>query len=293
MSVESVSARARLGLAPLTVLELAPPEMVSCAADAGYHAVGLRLIAATADEPQRPTTGLTPLIRQTRARLDDTGIALRDIEVLRLKPRTRVREDFEAFLETGAYLGAGEILVAGNDPEIGRAADNLAQLAELAAGYGLTPNIEPMPYNDIRDVTQAASIIERAGHPNIGMLIDPIHFYRGHNTLADLAALPASWFRYLQLCDAPAERPSSTEDLVYQSRVARLLPGSGSLDLLGLLLALPPCTPVSVEAPVVAPGIPAVERAKAALRSTCRVLELADGLRTERSAESRAVELPV
>ncbi|KWX24985.1 AP endonuclease [Mycolicibacterium wolinskyi] len=281
MSVELVAARARLGLAPLTVLELSPPDMVSCAAAAGYHAVGLRLIRATADEPQRPTIGMTPLIRQTRERLDDTGIELRDIEVLRLTPTTRVRDDFEAFLETGAYLGAGEILVAGNDPDMSRAAANLAELAELADGYGLTPNIEPMPYNDVRDVTEAASLIERAGHRNIGLLIDPIHYYRGHNVLADLAALPASWFRYLQLCDAPTELPSSTEALVYQSRVARLLPGSGGLDLLALLLAIPPHTPVSVEAPVVAPGVPAVERAKAALHSTCRVLELADRIRDE------------
>jgi sugar phosphate isomerase/epimerase len=279
--MDSVAARNGIGLAPLTVLELAPPDMVSCAADAGYQATGLRLIAATSEEPQRPTIGITPLIRETRARLNDTGIALRDIEVLRLKPETRVRDDFEAFLETGAFLGATEILVAGNDPDHHRVAQNLAELAELAQGYGLTPNIEPMPYNDIRNVDEANAIIERAGHANIGLLVDPIHYYRAHDTPAALVSLPASRFRYLQMCDAPAQRPTSTEELVYQSRVARLLPGEGGLDLTGLLLALPPHTPVSIEAPVVAPGVPAVQRATAALRSTCRVIELADELRKE------------
>lgn len=283
MSSESVSMsvpRGGIGLAPLTVLELDPLEMVTCAAESGYAAVGLRLIPATDEEPRRPTIGLTPLIRRTRSRLDDTGIVLRDIEVLRLKPDTRVH-DYEAFLETGAYLGATEILVAGNDPDPIRVAQNLAELAELASGYGLTPNVEPMPYNDIRDVTQAAALIRRAGHINIGLLIDPIHYYRAHSSVADLAVLPPARFRYLQMCDAPAQRPTSTAELVYQARVARLLPGAGGLDLVGLLLAMPAGLPVSIEAPVVAPGVPATERARAALLSTRRVLELAEELRNE------------
>jgi len=40
-----------LALAPLTVLELSPPEMVACAATAGYSHVGLRLLPATGNEP--------------------------------------------------------------------------------------------------------------------------------------------------------------------------------------------------------------------------------------------------
>ena len=60
-----------LSLAPLTVLELDPAELVDCAASAGYDAVGLRLIRATAQEPLRPTIGRTPLILETKRRLDD------------------------------------------------------------------------------------------------------------------------------------------------------------------------------------------------------------------------------
>ena len=36
-----------LSLSALTVLELSPPQMVRCAADAGYDYVGLRLLPAT------------------------------------------------------------------------------------------------------------------------------------------------------------------------------------------------------------------------------------------------------
>jgi hypothetical protein len=52
-----------IGLAALTVLELAPPDRVSCAADAGFDCVGLRLLPATADEVQLAIVGDTPLVR--------------------------------------------------------------------------------------------------------------------------------------------------------------------------------------------------------------------------------------
>jgi len=38
-------------LSALTVLELPPPDMVTCAREAGYSHVGLRLIPATPTEP--------------------------------------------------------------------------------------------------------------------------------------------------------------------------------------------------------------------------------------------------
>jgi hypothetical protein len=40
-----------ISLAALTVLELTPPEMVGCAAEAGFSHVGIRLLPATPTEP--------------------------------------------------------------------------------------------------------------------------------------------------------------------------------------------------------------------------------------------------
>lgn len=276
----------RISLAPLTVVELTPPEMVGCAAAAGFDAVGLRLIPATPQEPKRPTIGMTPMIREARRRLDDTGIDLIDIEVLRLAPDTDVRADYLGFLETGAYLGARQILVAGNDPDHARTADRFAELAALAAPLGLTPNIEPMPYNDIGTLAQAAAVLRAAGHPNAGVLIDALHFDRGANTVAELTALPRTWLHYMQLCDAPAEHPAGRDELVHQSRSARRLPGQGGLNLDALLQALPADLPVSVEAPIAAPGVPALERARAALRHTRAVVDRVDGRGYGRAARA-------
>ncbi|PRC42272.1 AP endonuclease, partial [Mycobacterium sp. ITM-2017-0098] len=236
----SVAGHARpISLAPLTVLELSPPELVACAADAGYDGVGLRLIRATEDEPLRPTIGKTPMIRETRRRLQDTGLFLLDIEVLRLRPDTMVRDDFGAFLETGAYLGAEQILVTGNDPDHARLADNLAELACFAEDFGLTPNLEPMPWTDVRDLHEASLVVRRCQRDDVGVLVDAIHYDRALTTTADLRALPAEWTRYVQICDAVLPRPTSVDELRYQGRNARLFPGDGSIDLVSMLQALP------------------------------------------------------
>ncbi|MCX2932565.1 TIM barrel protein [Mycobacterium sp. CVI_P3] len=263
-----------IALAPLTVLELGPAEMVDCAARAGFDAVGLRLIRATAEEPPRPTIGMTRLIRETRRQLDGTGLALIDIEVLRLTPQSRVRHDFTAFIETGAYLGASQILVTGNDPDHARLADHLAELADLAADYDLTPNLEPMPWTDVENLQQGAAIVARCGHSNVGLLVDALHYDRALNTPEQLAALPVGWIRYVQICDGMVERPTTIEALRYQGRNARLFPGAGNIDLVAMLRALPPEVPVSVEAPVLWQA-PAIERSRAALRGAREVLDLA------------------
>lgn len=263
-----------LSLAPLTVLELDPAELVVCAAGAGYDAVGLRLVRATPQEPLRPTIGRTPLIRETKRRLDDSGLRLLDIEVLRLRPETNVRADFEAFLETGAFLGATDILVTGNDPDHHRTADNLAELALLAADFGLTPNLEPMPWTEVQDLRQGVAIAG-ACQANVGLLVDAIHYDRAGNTPAELAALPREWIRYAQICDAPAERPAGVAEMMRQGRSARLVPGAGGIDLISMLRALPAEIPISVEAPLDSDAPPHV-RAAAAARAAREVLATAD-----------------
>ena len=272
-----------ISLAPLTVLELGPPELVACAAEVGYDAVGLRLIRATDEEPLRPTVGRTPMIRETRRRLDDTGLTLLDIEVLRLRPDTRVLPDFARVLETGAYLGAQHALVTGNDADHSRLADNLAELSLLAGEFGLTPSLEPMPWTDVRDVAQARAVLELSGARNVGLLIDAIHYDRTSVTVEDLRALPVEWTHYVQICDAVGERPTSIDEMRHQGRNARLLPGEGCIDLTAMLDALPAQAPISIEAPLQWHA-PALVRASAALRAARRLLAIAEPTRDRLSA---------
>ncbi|MEO9136273.1 MAG: sugar phosphate isomerase/epimerase [Casimicrobiaceae bacterium] len=264
-----------IALAALTVLELAPPDLVSCAAEAGYDHVGLRLLPATAEEVQHAMVGDTPLMRETARRLADTGVRALDIEIFRLKPDTNV-ESYRVALETGARLGAREALIAGNDPDEARLIDRFAALCELSAEYGIGANLEPMPWTDVRNFAQAARIVECAAHDNGGILIDPIHFHRGESRADEIAAVPVQRFHYMQLCDTPAERPRDTATLLHQARAERLMPGDGGLDLRGILRAVPPAVPISVEIPMqaLARTVSAVERARRILAKTRYLLEM-------------------
>jgi len=260
-----------LSLAALTVLDLAPPEQVRCAAGAGYSHVGLRPVPATDSEPTWALVGDTPLRRDVLAALRDSGIGVLDIEILRLKPETDVAA-FEPVLETGAVLGARFVLVAGNDPDEARTVERLGCLAELASRYGLMPCLEPMPWTDVGDFAQALRIVEATGRGDVGVLVDPLHFDRGGSDAVEIGSAAPGRLPYMQLCDAPAERPSDLQGLLLQARAERLPPGEGGLDLRRLLAAMPAGQPLSLEVPMVSRGLAPLARARLVRDTTCRWL---------------------
>lgn len=251
----------QVALAALTVLELPPPEQVAVAAQAGYSHVGLRLI---------PVAGQTlPAFeqRELERRLDDTGIRVLDVEVFRVDENTRVAQ-FEPTLALAARLQASEILVHGADPDERRLVDTFSQLCELAARYGLNANIEPMPWVEVSTVAKARRVLDKAAMKNAALLVDPIHFFRADNRFDELNG---AQLRYLQFCDAHPGRPTEVKELMRQARGDRLFPGEGALDLRGLLDALPPELPMSLEVPhagVADPG----ERARRSLEATRKLL---------------------
>ncbi|AIS10938.1 Sugar phosphate isomerase/epimerase [Pseudomonas chlororaphis] len=263
-----------LSLASLTVLEISPPQMVEVAARAGYSHVGLRLVPATPQEHHFALVADAELRRQTLSRLRDTGICVLDVEILRLKPQTRVA-DFEAVLAVGAEFGASELLVAGNDPDEARMTERFAELCDLASIYGLHPHLEFMPWTDARDLQQAVRVVENAGRDNAAVLVDAFHFDRSASRLEDLAKVAPSRLRYAQLCDVAGPRPDDMQEILRQARNERRFPGDGDCDLAGLLHCLPANLPLSLEIPTVKlleQGVGALERAQMALDKTRALL---------------------
>lgn len=251
-----------LSLAALTVLDVSPPEHVRIAALTGYSHVGIRLLPATPDDPDYNMLGDTPTVRETLAALRDTGIRVSDVEIVRLTPDFNL-DALRPFLETAARLEAQQVLVAGNDDNLRRCADNLARLAQAGEDYGLTMNLEPMPWTHLPTLASAQKLIAASGQHNVGILVDAIHFWRAGESLDALRALAPQQLNYMQLCDAPARIPTDTGELIYQARCARRVPGEGELDLRGLLAALPPTLPVSLEVPLdgAQGALPAQQRA--------------------------------
>jgi len=251
-----------IGLAALTAIELAPPQLVAAAAAAGYDCVGLRLI---------PVAGqVLPAFdeRELERRLADSAVRVLDVEVFRLEHGTPVA-DYERVMATAARLQASELLAHGADPDEQRLIETFSRLCDLAARYGLHVNLEPMPWVDVSTVAKAKRILAGAARGNSALLVDAIHFFRADNSLDELRDVAP---RYMQLCDAHPGRPADMQEMIRQARGDRLFPGEGALDLRGLMAALPATLPISLEVPI-ANKIEPFDRARLALDATRRLLQ--------------------
>jgi sugar phosphate isomerase/epimerase len=238
-------------LAHLTCLGLSAPDLVTAAAAAGYRSVGLRLTRVTPDEPHVPLIGDPGLLRATKARLAATGVEVHDVELARLGPADEP-ESFLPVLATGAELGARRVIAQLPDADFARKVDRFGRLCDLARPLGLTVDLEFVSWTETPDLTEATRVLRAAGRPNAGLLVDLLHFARSGSDVDDLRALPPEWFSFAHVCDAPAEIPTTVEALIHTARRERLFPGTGGINVRGILAALPPGIRYALEIPNVA-----------------------------------------
>lgn len=277
-----------IGLEHLTMLDVAPPELVSLAAAAGFDTVGLRVAPVTPAEDPWPMSAGSPMLAETLGRCADTGVGVHSVEAITLGPGAGI-DGRESVLETAAALGARYVNVICEDPDTGRFAGLVAALAELGRPYGVGPVIECTAWRPVWRLADAVEICRRSGGQ---ILLDALHVQRCGTPLAEIAALDPALLSYLQLCDAPLRPPPGPSDgpqgrngtrgpdgsrgsgetrgpdgtdgpeamprgrrggpydaRLTEARSGRLLPGAGELPLASLLGALPADLLVSVEAP--------------------------------------------
>jgi sugar phosphate isomerase/epimerase len=235
----------RFSLAHLTILGCTPAEATIIAAETGYDYVSFRTIAlGLPGEPVYPLASDKAMARQTKAALADTGLTVLDIEVARISD-DRAVEDYRAALENAAELGARHVVAcAFGKPD--RIAEQFAHLCALAAPYGLTIDLEFMPFSDVVDLSAAWRVVRESGAANAGILVDTLHFGRTASSLAELDAIPPRFFHYAQLCDAAAIFSPSREDLIKTARTERLFLGEGVIPVADIVSHLPPI-PCSLE----------------------------------------------
>lgn len=236
-------------LAHLTVLDLPPPEMIRVAARTGYRTVGLRLLRVTDTTPGYPLMDEPGQLRATKAALAETGVAVLDIEFVRITPEFDV-EALEPFLAVGAELGARHLIAAPYDPDLQRLADRLGAVADRAGGYGLGVVLEFFPWTVVPDLDAAVELVATAGRADLGILVDTLHFDRSHSRLEQLAGIPAARLPFMHLCDAPVQDAYTTEELLHAGRAERLPPGEGAIDLAAILRHLPAGIPIALEVPM-------------------------------------------
>ena len=244
-------------------LDVAPAEAAGAAAAAGFDAVGFRFDAPGPSDAEAAAL---------RRRVDDLGLAVLDIEYVKLTQDDEAAAWHRRLVELGAVLGAQHLLSVSYDADRARSAERFATLAAHSTTVG-GPRIavEFMVFSEVPNLAAALDVVARTGH-TVGILVDALHLSRSGGSPADLAAVDPILLPYLQLCDAPPDR--AHDDLLHEARHLRLLPGDGALPLTDLLAAAPADAPLSLEvlSDDLKQRFAIEERARVTLEATRRVL---------------------
>lgn len=246
-----------------------PASCVDVAADAGLGGLGLRFVD---DPPDAPT------LAAVRRRLDQTGLHLLDLEMVRFVPDDRAAPVNAQVVEVAITLAPRHLTTVVYHHDMARAVDQLGDLCDRVNPAGVVPALEFLPFSGVRTWAAAREIVEAVGTDRAAVLVDSLHVTRSGDVAASVEATDPALVPYVQLCDAPAEPADATDEGLYREAVAeRLFPGEGGLPLVDFLHALRPDTPLSVEvlsADLMARLSPS-ERAAAALAATQRLLRRA------------------
>ncbi len=157
----------------------------------------------------------------------------RDFEAMPEPQRTRNLDRAERKFDVMEALGAELLLVcsnvqAGAIDDDGRAAADLAEMAERAARRGLRVGYEALAWGrHVRRWGDAWRIVQRADHPALGLIVDSFHTLSLDDDPAGIAEIPAEKLFFVQLADAPR----LAMDVLSWSRHFRNFPYQGDLDV--------------------------------------------------------------
>ena len=177
--------------------------------------------------------------RDLRAMADDRGLGIdlyqpfRDFEAVSDAEFERNLVRAERKFDLMETLGAPMMLVCSNvSPDAvdddSRAAAQLYALAERAARRNLRIGYEALAWGrHVSHYEKAWSIVAKAGHPHLGVVIDSFHILSLGDDPAPIAKIPGDKIFFLQMADAPR----LAMDVLQWSRHYRCFPGQGQFDL--------------------------------------------------------------
>jgi sugar phosphate isomerase/epimerase len=212
-------------------------ERIEAASAAGFTGFGLLADDLVVAEREHAWPGI-------RTMLADNGVVHLELEGLpdwwSVGPERARSDELRQFLLTAAEaLGARHLKVtpdpSGTPWDAGHWAAEFALLAAQAADAGARLGIEFMPWTNIRTVHDGLRLVEDAGHPAGGVIVDAWHIERAGTPAAELAATPLHRIVGVELDDADRVVVGTLfEDTVDRRRYC----GEGSFDLVGLCTAL-------------------------------------------------------
>ena len=211
---------------------------VAAAADAGFGLVGLDVF--TLD-----SSGLEP--GKVRALLDSHGVHC--FEMLGLVVGASEEETFEGARRAARWVGetgADWVLTVVDSPPDAELIDRFGRCADLVGAEGGRLALEFLPYMAVSTIAEARRVCEAVDMGRAAVLVDSWHVFRGTDTLAAVAAIPADAIAYVQFDDALPVVGDLTDEVMAR----RVWPGSGEFplaDFAGAIRATGYAGPVSIE----------------------------------------------
>ncbi|SDB80557.1 Sugar phosphate isomerase/epimerase [Raineyella antarctica] len=210
---------------------------VEAASAAGFSGAGFLYVDLLEAEQ---TYGLNGM----RAILADNGITRWETELLTDwwpdaptrkvsdEQRTGMLRLIEALAGHDLKIGPDE---SGNPWDRERWAEEFARLAGQTADVGARLAIEFLPWSNLPTIGDGLALVEAAGHPAGGLIIDNWHIERAGTSHDEVAACPVERIVGVELSDADATVVGTfVEDTVFNRRLC----GQGDFDLRGLIAAL-------------------------------------------------------
>lgn len=248
----------KYSLAYLTIPGTDPVTQIRIARKTGYDFVSLRTIPMhLPGEPEFVLENDPDLFLSVKNALREEGIVLHDIELARIRPDIDVK-DFEPAFEKAAELGATGVLGSVWTRDRVFYTEKVAEVAEMAARYGLIYHVEFLPWAGIRNLQEDITLVEKMralGHENVRIMLDTLHAGRAGVTAEEIRRTDPSMFGFIHLCDGPAGPDGDPvldnikdELMLYTAREARFYPGEGAMGVKALVDALPE-NDISIELP--------------------------------------------
>ena len=167
----------KYSLVHLTCISCPPPEFIRTAAAAGYDYVSLRTIPMGLPNEVPHLLTDRVLLKETRAASLETGVKINDTENARIFDGVNVQE-YAPHLAAAAELGIKHILCNVWTANRSFYTKKFAELCQLAAQFDQDINLEFVTWAGITNLEQAAQLLRDVDLPNVGIVVDALHFHR-------------------------------------------------------------------------------------------------------------------
>jgi len=181
---------------------------------------------------------------RARDLLDEVGATAPAVEAAMQWAHGPERAAAEAgpLVDLAARLGAHTVAACCLEPSVAswaQAVEGFRVLCEAANAYDLRVCIEFLPWSVVPDLATAWRIVDEAGAPNGGILLDMMHWHRqpGGPDFDLLEQIPGARIHYVQVCDT-VTAPLDAGAYMTEAMTDRRLPGDGDVDIERLLAAL-------------------------------------------------------